>query len=74
MPKNILILSTSLRKDSNSDALAAAFARGAAEAGHHAVMCSLRGKALRLLCGLSVLPENEALCDPRRRARPSCSR
>ena len=26
MPKNILILSTSLRKDSNSDALAAAFA------------------------------------------------
>ena len=51
MPKNILILSTSLRKDSNSDALAAAFARGAAEAGHHAVMCSLRGKALGFCVG-----------------------
>ena len=33
MRKNILILSTSLRKNSNSDALAEAFARGAAEAG-----------------------------------------
>ena len=47
--KNILILSTSLRKDSNSDALAGV-PRGA-EAGHHAVMCSLRGKALGFCVG-----------------------
>ena len=51
MRKNILILSTSLRKNSNSDALAEAFARGAAEAGHHTSKCGLQGKTLGFCLG-----------------------
>lgn len=51
MRKNILILSTSLRKNSNSDALAEAFARGAAEAGHHPSKCGLQGKTLGFCLG-----------------------
>ena len=35
MPQNILVISTSLRKNSNSEALADAFIAGAEEAGHH---------------------------------------
>jgi len=42
MSKNILILSTSLRKDSNSEKLADAFLQGAQEAGHNARKISLR--------------------------------
>ena len=38
MPKNILILSTSLRKDSNSDALAAAICHNSFHGAH-----SIRG-------------------------------
>ena len=34
MSKKVLIISTSLRSNSNSDALAKAFAKGAKEAGH----------------------------------------
>ena len=34
MSKKVLIISTSLRNNSNSDALAEAFAKGAKEAGH----------------------------------------
>lgn len=43
---NILIVSTSLRAGSNSDALAASFARGAAEAGHNVTTITLRGKRI----------------------------
>lgn len=46
MSKNILILSTSLRKDSNSEKLADAFLQGAQEAGHNARKISLRDKTL----------------------------
>lgn len=46
MSKNVLVISTSLRKNSNSDALAAAFARGAKEAGHETEHISLIGKAI----------------------------
>ncbi len=46
MGKNVLIISTSLRKNSNSDALASAFAQGAAEAGHKTECISLAGKAI----------------------------
>lgn len=42
--KNVLVISTSLRANSNSDALADAFLRGAADAGHHAEKISLRGR------------------------------
>ena len=51
MSKNVLILSTSPRKNSNSEALAAAFARGAAEAGNTAEKISLRGKDIRFCLG-----------------------
>lgn len=42
--KNILVISTSLRRESNSEALAAEFARGAAEAGNDVQTITLRGK------------------------------
>ncbi len=46
MRKKVLIISTSLRKNSNSDALAAAFAEGANEAGHETEQISLMGKTI----------------------------
>ena len=46
MSKKILVISTSLRKDSNSQALAEAFAQGAESAGHEAELISLRGKQI----------------------------
>lgn len=46
MGKHILILSTSLRKGSNSDALAQAFAKGAQESGNTVEQISLRDKAI----------------------------
>ena len=47
----VLVISTSLRPRSNSHALAEAFARGAAEAGHEVETVSLRGKDLRFCTG-----------------------
>lgn len=49
--KNILVISTSLRANSNSDALADAFLRGAADAGHHAEKISLRGRNIQFCRG-----------------------
>ena len=51
MSKKVLVLSTSPRKNSNSEALAEAFARGAADSGHEVEMISLRGKELRFCMG-----------------------
>ena len=51
MGKNVLILSTSPRRGSNSEALAEAFAKGAAEAGHTVELISLRDKELRFCQG-----------------------
>lgn len=51
MPKKVLILSTSPRRSSNSEALAEAFAKGAAESGHEVELISLRGKELRFCQG-----------------------
>ena len=51
MPKNILVISTSLRKNSNSDALADAFIAGAEEAGHTVEKISLRGKEIAFCKG-----------------------
>ena len=42
--KNVLVISSSLRKDSNSEALAKALAKGAEAAGNHVEVISLRGK------------------------------
>jgi len=46
MNKHILILSTSLRKNSNSDALTESFAKGAREAGNQVERISLRDKTI----------------------------
>ncbi len=49
--KNVLLISTSLRKPSNSEALGDEFLRGAAEAGHSVDKITLRGKDLRYCVG-----------------------
>lgn len=49
--KKVLIISSSLRPASNSEALAEAFARGAAEAGNEVESISLKDKELRFCKG-----------------------
>lgn len=49
--KNILIISTSLRAHSNSNALAHEFARGASDAGHHVELISLVDKNIQFCRG-----------------------
>jgi len=51
MPKKVLIISTSLRERSNSEALADAFLAGAADAGHHVEKITLKGKSLAFCKG-----------------------
>lgn len=51
MPKNVLVISTSLRNDSNSEALADAFAAGARDAGNTVEKISLRGKTIAFCRG-----------------------
>ena len=51
MSKKVLILSASPRKNSNSEALAEAFAQGARDAGHAVDFVSLRGKEMRFCEG-----------------------
>lgn len=51
MSKKVLVISTSLRSNSNSDLLAQRFAQGAETAGHQVEMISLRGKDLRFCNG-----------------------
>ena len=46
MSKKVLIVSASPRKNSNSEALALAFAEGAKAAGHEVDFVSLRGKTV----------------------------
>ena len=49
--KKVVVISTSLRPKSNSDALAQEFARGAADAGHEVQFISLVGKELAFCRG-----------------------
>lgn len=51
MSKNVLIISASLRKNSNSEKLAAAFADGANTAGHRAELISLADKSVAFCKG-----------------------
>lgn len=46
MSKRVLVISSSLRENSNSELLARRFAQGAREAGHEVEAISLRGKEL----------------------------
>lgn len=49
--KKVLIISTSLRTDSNSDILADSFIKGAREAGNKVEKISLRGKTINFCIG-----------------------
>ncbi len=51
MSKNVLIITASLRPNSNSDALAAAFADGVRKAGNTVEMVSLKGKTINFCVG-----------------------
>ena len=50
--KNIIVISTSLRKNGNSERLADAFVKGAKEAGHMVEKCSLCYAFLHRLHGM----------------------
>lgn len=54
MSKNVLIISTSLRKNSNSDTLAKAFAQGAETAGNNVEILSLHNKSIAFCKGCLV--------------------
>ena len=49
MSMNVLIISTSLRTNSNSDILARKCVRGALDAGHEVEYVSLKGKTLSIV-------------------------
>ena len=66
MSKKVLIISTSLRKSSNSDALAKSFAEGARSAGNEVETVSLTGKNIAFPC----LPKHRSLRYKRRCDRP----
>lgn len=51
MKKKVVVISSSLRKNSNSDTLAQAFAKGAQEAGHQVEIISLKNKKIEFCVG-----------------------
>lgn len=51
MSKKVLVISTSLRRHSNSHALAEEFAKGAKEAGHQVELISLIGRQIEYCVG-----------------------
>ncbi len=51
MSKNVLIITTSLRVNSNSDKLADAFVKGAKEAGNNVEVVSLKGMKIAFCRG-----------------------
>ena len=57
MGKNVLIITSSLRDNSNSDTLAASFAEGAREAGNNVETISLKDKAINFCMGCMVCQE-----------------
>jgi multimeric flavodoxin WrbA len=57
--KKVLIVSTSPRVNSNSEALATAFAEGAKAAGHEVEQISLRGKTVNFCRGCFVCQEKQ---------------
>ena len=59
MSKKVLIISASPRKNSNSEALALAFAEGATAAGHEVDFVSLRGKTVNFCRGCFVCQEKQ---------------
>lgn len=62
MSKKVLVISTSLRHNSNSDLLARQFVQGAQEAGHQVELLSLQGKELHFCRGcLSCLKQSRCV-------------
>lgn len=59
MSKNVLILSTSLRKGSNSEVLAKEFEKGAREAGHNVEMVYLHDKTIHFCTGCLVCQQTK---------------
>lgn len=59
--KRVLIVSTSMRENSNSAQLAKQFQRGAQEAGHEVQYIAER-EAYSVLFGLFVLSKNRMVC------------
>lgn len=57
MSKKVLVISTSLRKNSNSETLADAFLAGAKASGNQVEKISLRGKKNSLLPRMLSLPK-----------------
>lgn len=57
--KKVLIISSSPRKNSNSEALCNAFADGARRAGHEVEMISLRGKEIKFCQGCFACQESQ---------------
>ena len=60
MSRKVLIISTSLRKGSNSDTLAEEFAKGAQTAGHEVEKISLIGKDIQFCRGCLVCQETKS--------------
>lgn len=60
MSMKVLIVSTSLRTNSNSDILARECERGAIEAGHDVEYVSLKGKSIQYCIGCCVLKDDVA--------------
>lgn len=58
MAKKVLIISTSLRGGSNSEALAKECERGAMDAGHEVELISLKGKDIRFCIGCLACQHN----------------
>ena len=54
MSKKVLVISSSLRKNANSEQLALSFAEGARAAGHDAEVISLRDKEIKFCIGCFV--------------------
>ena len=57
--KKVLVISASPRVNSNSEALAKAFAKGAEESGHEVELISLRGKTINFCRGCFVCQEKD---------------
>lgn len=71
MDKKVVIISASLRKDSNSERLAKAFAQGAERAENEIEFISLSGKKLGFCTGcLSCQKRSVAICRTMRQSLP----
>lgn len=62
MPKNILIISSTPRKNGNSAVLCGEFAKGATDAGHNATMLNLREKNIHCCTGCGACYEKGLSC------------